>query len=716
MQDSFEAAWNAFFQTRTKPLNLRFPGSYRAVVVETNDALQSRRIKFKIPDLHDWDLKPEDCPWAVTASDLGGKRAGRFSYPCIGDWVWISFEKNHPYGPICTGFATPTRRKFYALPSLYGETQIPVGQNSDIADKPQDYNKDYLPKDGRPMSHGWQDRYGNLDMHDATGFFPTEHDITPPPAEADPLSKGKFSQAANKPIANNPDSKMMLRATKYGMILLQSDVGYNWKLNGDKGEFSGDFDKDEKFEIKRWLDLQKIIHEDHPTSYDMRKIMFLSRYGNKLEMRDVGWNSSRPGEWSDQKKTIGSGDDQRWVKLRTKGGMLIELCDIGFDPENDEFVSRLLLDEAKNTYLDREDQYSKTKSDWNQYGSRDMRMLRFVTRSGIKIVADDRGSHDGGKYLAPFSSSAAARLNQEIGIGVLIKGRATPGAKADYAKKSGDPRGYFWQFDERPSKNHTAWGTPLGQVMGMDDNEESLTICSRLPDVPTKWKYLDDNEFLDKSIDSQEAAAKTHHLIIDHGRELIRLKTRAGHGDASKGKKLGEAASGEFAGLEIHDAPQDDPWTEVIDHDKRGMWFSRKNSLGVWRAKDGKDMLIWMDDSKNKVVIHNGTDGKVQIYCSGDVEVVAGKTLKLKGNVIEMKANEIRLESGGTSFTLDANALKTNADIHAKNIFAFFPTIDKPKEVSGKGVGAQSGGGYPVSNVELETVPSATQPTNRLGE
>jgi hypothetical protein len=572
-----------------------------------------------------------------------------------------------------------------------------------------------MPADERPMSHGWQDRYGNLDIHDATGFFPIEHLIQLPPPDADQRSRGKFTQSINPPVANAPDSKMMCRVSKYGNIILQSDMGYQWK-----NEFDGDFDADEQFEIDRWLYLQKLLHEDDGTTdpdwHDQRRMVQLTRYGHKFEMRDVGWNKTRENEYSAEKKDIGNGEDERWVKLRTKGGMLIQASDIGMDPENDEYTKRLLLEEIGDIYLDEEDKFDKTSQPWNQYGTRDMRMLRFVTRSGIKIVMDDRGSHDGGEYLPPFSSSAESRLNEEIGIGVLVKGRASPGTKLDYATQGGDPTGYYWQFDERPDHNSTAWGTPMGQVMGMDDNEEYLAICSRLPELPTDWKYLSDNEFLEQSVESLLPHTNTHHLIIDHGRELIRLKSRAGAGDPSRTQKLGASASGEHAGIEIHDAPSSDPWTELIDIDKRGLWFSRQEGVGIWRGKEGSNIYVWLDDSDNNIILRNASaGGKVQIYCAGNVDVISDRVVGIQANQIHLNAaTEIRLSAGGTNYTFDPGALRIGGDVHAPNVFARFPTAEKPIYVSGRGTGQQSGGGSPASNLQVEALPSRQEPDNRL--
>ncbi len=725
MADNLNQVFSQFFSQRTKPLGLRFNGLFRAVVVETNDPLRMHRVRFKIPELHDWDIKPEECQWAVPSPDLGTKRAGRWSYPCIGDYIWVQFEKNHAYAPVYTGFSDPTRRKFYTLPSIFGKTPRPVTERSDLVDSsPDDYNVDYLPKDERPMSHGWQDRYGNLDMHSAVGFFPTEHDVAPPPPDSDRLAQSSFEQSTQKPVPNDPDSKFMLRMTKYGNFTLHSDIGYIWRKDeeGEDGEFKGQFEDtptgrdpnqgkgDESFEIKRWKYLQRLVHEDSPKEKDQRRTLNQTRYGHKIEMRDVGWNKTREGEFEDEPRTIGSGDDERWVKIRTKGGHLIEAIDIGSDPEEDEFVKRQLIDEVdkKDELFDKEDKFEKEKTEWNQYGERDARMLRFITRSGLKLVLDDRTSHD-------KAAEAPERLNKELGIGVLIKGRATPGTEADdYGEKSGDPKGFFWQFDERPDRNSTTWGTPLGQVVEMDDNQEYMVACSRLPNLPTAWKYLEDNEFLEDSAFNQNPARSSHHLVIDHGSEAIRLKSRAGRGVPSVTKRLGDGASGEHAGIEIHDAPADDPWVEMVDHDRRGIWFSRKNQVGIWHSKQGSKLYVWLDDNNGKIVVHNGeTGGKVQIFSQGDIEVI-GRKVTFSCDEFGVNAkNRATVKVGGASYNFGSSNLGTNVDIRARNVRAFFPTAEKPCQVCGRGTGIPEPQNSSVAKVRKESVPTS-EPNNRL--
>lgn len=695
MSDGLDAVFNKFSQQRTKPLAQRFHGRYRAVVVETNDPLRIYRIRFKCPELHDADLKPEECPWAVPSSDMGNFRSGRWTHPCIGDLVFIEFEKNHPYGPIWSGHATPTRRKAYVYASLYGPTPVPVDEQSDLVTQPNDFNEPYLPKDQRPMSHGWSDRYGSLDITNSVGYFPAQHNVKPPPPDIDNLTSTAFAESQSKPVANSPDSKFMARLSKYGNLILQSDIGYTWQQDKSNGEFVGDFAQDEQWEINRWAYWQRVLHEDAPSGRDQRRILAMTRYGSRLEMRDVGWAHTREGEF-DTQKVISSGDrDERWVKLRTKGGHLIEQIDIGFDEKDDEFVKRLIINEvAASTPLDREDKFGA-----------DARQIRIVTRTGRKFVLDDR-----------FSDRTKAQdhglPNTLIGLGWLLKGRATPGARCDYAGLSGDPRGYFFQANERPGKNHTVWGSPLGQLIEINDNDESIVVCSRLPSLPMPCKFLDDNEFLNKSAFDLTPQKVTHHLILDLQREIVRLKSRAAHGQAPRCPVFGPAANGLQSGLEIHDAPIDNPWVELVDHDHRGLWFSRKQKLGIWRARSGIDMYQWMHESDKVIVIRNGENGKVQIMCGGNVEIISrGNTSIQASKLITMKApNGIHMQVGGARYRFGRNAFDTNVDVRCRDFWGYYPQIH---DGSGPPPGAPSGQGANVSNIKAIPTPTH-EPSNRL--
>jgi len=111
MSDNYDKKFRNYFRDRTSSLDSRFPGWWRAVITETNDPLRMGRIKIKIPEIHDFDLSPEDCQWAVSAPGIGGKGSGSWDSPMIGDHVWVAFEKNHPYAPIWVGSADATRRR-----------------------------------------------------------------------------------------------------------------------------------------------------------------------------------------------------------------------------------------------------------------------------------------------------------------------------------------------------------------------------------------------------------------------------------------------------------------------------------------------------------------------------------------------------------------------------------------------------------------------------
>jgi hypothetical protein len=394
---------------------------------------------------------------------MGGKRSGRWVTPCIGDFVWIDFERGHPYGPVWTSFAVPTRRKYYPLSSVYQKSPISVNDQGDVADQPDDFNPDYLPRDGRPMSSGFQDRYGHLDIVSSVGFFPSEHDRIPPPPDFDPLQDAAFQQAQDSPAVNEPDAKYMARITKYGNIFLLGDQGYMWKKDGEAGEFTGDVVADEQFEINRWKYLQRLINEDEPNGNDQRNILALTRYGTRFELRDTGWaqpgpvpSKSRADEYGDPTHlSKEENNDFRWAKLRTKGGWLLQAYDKGFDPQDDDFIKRKLIDETGD----------KTENEGKFWGDKDARWFRIAGRHGYKFVIDERGT----------DSKSADTNESQRGNGILLKGRRTGGCKTD-GNVSGDPRGFYFEFNENDSTNHTTWGTPLGQAIEMNDATEYMAL------------------------------------------------------------------------------------------------------------------------------------------------------------------------------------------------------------------------------------------------
>lgn len=703
--DNQHTIWEQFFDRRTRQLWDRYPGLYRAVVVETNDPLNIYRVRFKCPELHNWDLKPEECPWAVNAHDLGGRRTGRWSHPIIDDWIWITFEKGHPYGPIWTGFCDPTRRKLYTYPSLFQKSPLSVNEKGDPADTPQDFDEDYLPKDGRPMSHGWQDRYGNLDMHRSVGFFPEEHEEAPPDADYDAIGKSEFKQKQNAPANNDPDAKYMVRFSKYGNMILQADQGYKWKE-----EFKGSFEEDEEFEIKRWKYIQKLINEDEPKDTDQRRIEFLTRYGHIREMRDVGWSKTREAEYGSSVDIGTKTDiDFRWIKDRTKGGMLIQMYDKGFDPIEDERVKRPLLDEVADI----------PEKEFQYWCMKDGRWIRIVTRHGFKFVLDDRGSDPKASDKFPLprgngilmktrrpASSQGHHLKPvpEPTDAIQVGGKVWDGQKPpEMCPKEGTPAvppgepyqaGFWFEMNDNDVANWTSWGTPLGQAIFMNDKIQYIMLCSRFKDWAKPFMGLEENEFQTQSPTLRGAEEKTHHLKIDLDNEYIRFKTRAGQGDnpfkpdddtCHKPSPIdvnppGTSGSDINQGFEAHDGSKGDgPWVEVVDAKDRGIWFSSKNNLTVLRARTDKQnpkkISLSFDDDKDEVLLRNDeTGGKLQIRCDGDIEIIS-----TTGNITFKAKNEIRMEASkicanaGSSFVVDSNGIGTNGSVNGATINGRLP-------------------------------------------
>lgn len=595
---------------RTAPLERRFNGIYVAEVVETNDPLNMHRVKFRCPELHDWNIKPEEAPWATVAFYLGGKRAGFWTHPCIGDLITIEFEKGHPYSPICTGFANPTRRKMYTYPSLYTESPVPVNEDGKKINRPEDYDIAYLPSDRRPMSTGINDRYGNLDIISSVGYFPKEHDITPPPPGHDAISGKAFSSKNIKPLVNSPDKKYMARVSKYGMAFIQSDQGYFWKSKDDFGEFTGDFADDETFETKRWLYYQRLLNEDD-TTRDSRRISLLTRYGHLFEMRDTGWAQKGPldsksrDEYGTNSAYLSeeSSNDMRWIKMRTKGGMLIQLIDVGSDPQNDNYIKRKLLDEVY-------DKVEKENSDWKD---RDARQMRFVSRHGYKIVLDDRGS-----------SKTAAENGGDTGNGILIKGRR-------------NNKGFYWEFNENDKANHTSWGTPNGRSIELNDRYGYAMIATGLNNWATEWQGLKDNEFIRKPLMLNRNEFTTYHLTLNDIDKYIRLKS----------------ADNSNQGLEIRD---DDPWVELVAKENRGLWISDRYKLLVLRGSDSNDSYIWLDEVNGNVTMYNGS-GDIRLFANTKIQIESNSDINLqaKGSISLNASEAIKFKGGACTLALRGN-------------------------------------------------------------
>jgi hypothetical protein len=646
-QDGVEQVWDNFFALRTKKLDQRFPGRYRAVVVETNDPLRMHRMRVRIPELHNHDLKIEHCPWAVVSPWFGGSGSGSWVSPAIDDIVWVEFEKGHPYVIVVIGFANPTRRKFYVLESVYGKTPLSVDPTGKPADTPDDFQQDYMPKDNRPMSLGWKDRYGSFMVMNSVGFFPKEHDLDPSPAGHDAVSKGKFDASKEKPKENDPDTKFVGFCTKYGHFMVMSDVGYKWKKDGNVGEFEGDFDKDHDWEIKRSKYLQRLFNEDKPKDRDQRRFEIRTRYGHKLEMRDVGWGqvvgSTRQDEYDDPRQVSDDQKkDQRWIKWRTKGGHLIEAWDFGSDPKDDLFVKRLLIDEVGGE-VDKED-------GWLKRGDVDARQIRIVTRYGFKFVLDDRGSDpkDATGQLAP------------AGNGLLIKGRR-PIPEKDVA------RGFGIEFNEKDQINSFKVYSPKSKAFEINDKFDYIMLCTSMNgNISEEWQYLLDNEFARSQTMTFDPEKNTYHLKLDESNGYIRLMTK------------------HQQGIEMRDGKTGSTWVEVKDWEDRGLWFTRDFSATILRSRAETKQYLVLDDGGGRILLHNGADGILQIYSHGPIQIKSDQDISLDGNNINLKAKSaINMEGGGGHAILTGGAFGTDVTAHHPTVLGFLPQA-KP------GDGAQS--------------------------
>jgi hypothetical protein len=627
-KDGVQQIWDRFLQRRMQELYVRFPGIYRAIVVETNDPLRHHRIRVKVPELHNFDLKPEECPWAVISQSLGGSGSGAWVSPIIGDLVWVQFEKGHPYSIIVTGFANPTRRKFYVLESVYGKTPVAVDTTGKSAGKPtpDDFIEEYLPKDGRPMSLGWRDRYGSFLSLNSVGFFPKEHDVKAAPVGTDAISQGEFDTSKEKPAEDDPDTKGVALCSKYGNFLVISDVGYRWKKNDkeQRGEFEGDFDADREFEVKRSNFLRRLFNEDKPSKRDQRRIELRTRYGHKFEMRDVGWGhkeaNTRQDEYGDPTRIAeDTKKDERWVKIRTKGGHLIQMWDKGSDPLDDAYVKRSLLKEVGGaTEIDQEDQWQSRK---------DARQIRIVTRYGFKFVLDDRGS----------DPKNATGKTSASGNGLLIKGRrAIPDDEA---------RGFGVEFNEKDQVNAAKIYTPKSKLIEFNDRFDYIMLCTDTNGkISRPWRNLFDNEFTTAQAMTFDPERDTYHLKLDKANGYIRLVTALQQG------------------LEMRDGIAGEPWVELRDVDDRGMWFSRDHDFSVWRAKKGTNMFIMMDDGAKGIFIQNKEDGAIHIASNGSVQIKAAGdiTLDAGGNINLRARNQICMEAAGAHAVLQSGQFGTD--------------------------------------------------------
>lgn len=696
MSELIDQVWKRFFGDRIKSLwDVRFPGRLRAVVVETADPLNAYRIRFRCPAMHDHDLPADKCPYALPSNSLGGSRAGTWTHPCIGDQVWIEFENDHPYGPIWSGFADPTRRRGYPLASVYVETPQAVDENGEKAkDKTKDYEIERLPKDRRPMSTGSQDRYGNLDIMSTIGFFPKSHSKEPASPGWDAVTNSEFEKQSTSPEVNDPDQKYIAKISKYGSMHIISDRGYYWKKDGDTGEFEGDQEKDDDFEIDRWQELQKLILEtESEATDDGRRLAWWTRYGHLIEMRDTGWaqqspkdSKSREGEYGPARYLSKSDHDMRWIKIRTKGGHLFQLIDIGFDPQEDERIKKKNSEEVA--------ELAEEELKW--WAGKDARQMRFISRHGFKFVISDEGS----------DTKDATGRETPRGKGILIKGRRTG------ADSEGDERGFHWEFNEQDDARRAFWASPRGMSVELNDKKGYMMLCSSIKDIVPPWKRHKENEFIKSDTGDKDAEHTTHHLKIDDKNEYIRFKTRSGHGEKPEGARYPQGSKfDEFQGLEIRDSDNGDgPWAELVDAENRGIWFSKREGISVFRGKGkASEMAIWIDDKGGNVVVRNKTSGgKIQMNAEGDVEIIAS-SIKIYGkdSIALLSNQQVTIQGGSAGLQIGPDSIQTNAvDFLGHSMYAKFNGCFPGAGAGASAAAAISGGGAPKPETKDKLYPS----------
>lgn len=624
INDNLVKIYEKLFQDRNPSLFDRYPGYYRAKIVETNDPLNMYRIKFKCPELHNFDLSSEDCPWACPSFEHGGKGTGNWTSPAIDDIVWITFEKNHPYGPIWTGHAEPTRRRYYKLHAIFQKSQQYVDEygKSLGADK-INWIDDYTSKDGRPYSNGTKDRYGNIFVMDSTGFFPKEHDLAPALSGNDPLSNSAFEQSSIKPIMNKPDRKMIAYVTKYGHMCIMGDQGFNWK-----NFFSGDFDKDHEIEKEREFNLIKLLNEDTPNSVDrdQRRLEFKTPYGHKFEMRDVGWNKTRANDLFSKSAVVSdfSERDERWIKLRSKAGHLLEFMDMGSDSENDTFVKRINIEEVGGK-VDSED------SDWQK---RDARQMRLVTRYGFKFVLDDRGS----------DKIDAESKEIPRGNGWLIKGRR-------------DNKGFGWEVNEKDELNRSLMYTPKSKIFELNDKFGYAMICTDTNKPISKdWKKLKENEFATSIAMTFSPQKDTYHMKLDLSNNFLRLKTPATGGN-EQGFEARNAGGPNFV------------WVEMVDRDNRALILNSTLKFAAFHDRSEQKYIV-LDDNNDTILIHNKL-GDIQIISNKNISVKSTGSIAFEaGTDFTVKCMNFVVDSAGTNFVVDAVGFGGNKPLFAPKSFA----------------------------------------------
>tara|TARA_R100001244_G_scaffold25113_3_gene25516 strand:+ start:22984 stop:25581 length:2598 start_codon:yes stop_codon:yes gene_type:complete len=630
-----------FKEIRNNDLWKRFPGWWRAEVVETNDPLNFRRVRFRMPELHDSNVKTEDLPWAVPAPWMGGRNAGSWTHPEIDDIIFINFEKNHAYGPIWTAAADPTRRRSYSLWSTYTRSPQAVKEDGTPAETPQDFEEDYLPKDGRPQSTGFSDRYGNWFNFNSVGFSPKQHKVKPAPVGTDALSKSAFNASEAQPKDNEPDTKYVTMGSKYGNYFFMGDQGYKWFE-----EFKGNFEDDKDFEVDRYKYLLKAFNEQEAKERDQRRIEIRTRAGHMMEMRDVGWDKSRAGEYGPV-KTIGDSKDrdERWIKIRSKGGHLFQMLDVGFDAEKDLFYKRLNKSEFGEE-MDEEEELGE-----------DRRMIRLQTRHGNTLILDDRGSD-------PIDAEGKATPH---GNGWLLRTR----------------KGFAIQAVDKTELDHMLFVTPKDQVFELNDRFDYCMMATQSAGElhtepnPKSLKSMERTKsiYTQSSGQRHDPASNTYHLILDKKNCMVRLKTPEG------------------AGIEMRD--QDAPcgeWVETRDRENRALWFSAKDNFTVLRGKKGAKWLL-LDDNDDVIVLRNEI-GKIQIRAKKSIELISDDgdiCLKAEKGQIGLTSKTIEMSTNGATHKIDASGIGTSKTIQGARLEGFHPQMGCAYQPGGAFAGSGAG-------------------------
>lgn len=635
VEDKFDRLFRNFVAQREVDLHHRFNGWYRSLVVETNDPLGIRRVRVRIPELHDIDVQVRDLPWAVPAPWMGGQNAGSHAYAAIDDIVFVCFEKNHPYAPVYCASADPTRRQMYSLWSIYANTPVAVNENGDVDEKPSDDQgiEEYLPKDGRPMSMSISDRYGNFLNFNAHGFAPKSHKISPEPVGVDALSSQQFSIASATPTDNDPDTKYIAMGTKYGHTILMGDQGYKWYE-----DFEGDYNSDEQFEIDRFHYMLKSFNEQEAKERDQRRIEMRTRAGHQFEMRDVGWDMSREGEYGERKSIGDSQDrDERWVKLKTKGGHLIQALDKGFDPLNDNFYNRLTNSEFG--VIDHEDELGD-----------DSRMIRLITRHGNMLILDDRGS-----------SPTNAEEESPHGNGVMVRTRG----------------GHQIQMVDKPEQNHIMIASGGDQVIEINDLHQYVVISTNqtggLHEPLSTENIRRAPPYINQTGRTNDPEANTCHMVLDNLNTYVRMRTPDGAGIEARGGGAPCAT-----------------WTEINDNENRGVWMSQTDQLLVIRGKNSLKYIA-IDDNDDAILIRNEVD-RIQIRALGNIEIKSDNgniCFDASNGEIGFKAKKIAAQTEGTSYVFDGVGFGSTRKVQAQ-ILEPIPRGETPCSVDDKDIDRRS--------------------------